>query len=73
MAIIKYKNHTSIRAIESRMVELNNPILSFDFICCEEIDKLKIKTWKCIKKASQNTDVPIQIIEEKKILFHVFT
>ena len=55
------------------MVELNNPILSFDFICCEKIEKLKIKIWKCIKKASQNTDVPIQIIEEKKILFHVFT
>ena len=51
MAITKYKNHTSIKAIKNRMVELNNSTFSFDFIFLKEIlagiDKL------CDKKASQ--------------------
>ena len=39
MAIIRYKKHTSIKAIKNRMAEPNNPTLSFDFICREEIFK----------------------------------
>ena len=32
LAIIKRKNHTSIKTIKSKMVELSNPTFSFDFI-----------------------------------------
>ena len=39
MAIIKYKNHTSIRTIKNRMVELTNPTFAFNFTCREEIIK----------------------------------
>ena len=39
MTIVKYKNSTSIKAIQSRMGELNNPTCSFDFTCREEIVK----------------------------------
>ena len=71
MAIIKYKNHTSFNVTKNRMVELNNPTLSFDFICREdvvkEIDKL------CNKKASQNTYISVRIIKENKDLISYFS
>ena len=36
MAVIKYNNYTSIKAIKNRMEELNNPTCSFDFTFHEE-------------------------------------
>ena len=52
MAVIKYKKRTkyikNTKAIKNRMLELNNPILSFDLICHEEIVKEIDKL--CIKK-----------------------
>ena len=60
MAIIKYKNHTSIKAIKNRMGELKSPKFSVDLSCRKEIvnemDKLHNK------KASQITDIPVNII-----------
>ena len=39
MAIIKYENHTNMKAIKDRMLELNNRTFSFYSICREEIVK----------------------------------
>ena len=67
MAIIKYKNHVSIKAIKNRMAELNNNnTFSFDFICHEEIIKEIDKLFN--KKASENTDLLEKIIKVNKDL-----
>ena len=39
MAIIKYKNHLSIKAITDRMVKLGNPIFNFKFTSQDETEK----------------------------------
>ena len=51
MAIIKYKNHPSIKAITDRMEKLGNPIFNFKFTSHEETEK-EVNNLK-IKKASQ--------------------
>ena len=38
MAIIKYKNHPSIKAITDRMEKLGKPIFNFKFTCYEETE-----------------------------------
>ena len=47
MAIIKYKNHPSIKTITDRMEKLSNPIFNFKFTSHKEtekeVNKLKIK------------------------------
>ena len=57
MAIIKYKNHPSIKAITDRMEKLGKPTFNFKFTSHEETEKegnnLKIK------KASQKSDIPL--------------
>ena len=73
MAIIKYtdyKKHASIKVIKNRMVKLNNLTFSLDLIYWEEIVKGIDKL--CSKKASQNTDIPVKIIKEKKYLISNF-
>ena len=51
MAIIKCKNHPSIKAITGRMEKLGNPIFNFKFTSHEETEK-EVNNLK-IKKASQ--------------------
>ena len=70
MAIVKYKNHPSIKAITGRMEKLGKPTFNFKFTSHEETEKegnnLKIK------KASQRSDIPlINIKENLDILFHI--
>ena len=62
MAVIKYKNHPSIKAITDRMEKLGNPIFNFKFTSHEETEK-EIDNLK-IKKASQESDIPVKIIKE---------
>ena len=62
MAIIKYQNHPSIKAITDRMEKLGKPTFNFKFISHEETKK-QVNNLK-IKKASQKTDIPLKIINE---------
>ena len=66
--IIKYENNTSIKAIKNRMVELNN--LTFSSNCREEIVIEIVKLYN--KKASQNTDILVNIIQETIDLISYF-
>ena len=52
MAIIKYKNHPSIKAITDKMEKLGKPTFNFKFTSHEETEK-EVNNLK-IKKASQN-------------------
>ena len=63
MAIIKYKKHPSIKAITDRVEELGKPTFNFKFTSHEETEK-EVNKLK-IKKASQEWDVPLNIIKEK--------
>ena len=60
VAIIKYKNHPSIKTTIDRMEKLGKPTFNFKFISHEETEKednnLKVK------KASQKSDIPLKII-----------
>ena len=50
MAVIKYKNHSSIKAINIKMEKLGKPIFNFKFASHEETEKevnnLKVKLLK---------------------------
>ena len=70
MAIIKYKNHPSIKAITDRMEKLGNPIFNFKFTSHEETEK-EVNTLK-IKKASQKSDIPVKIIKENVDIISYF-
>lgn len=70
MLIVKYKTHTSIKAIKDRMIELNYPIFSIGLICSEEIVRETDKL--CNKKASQNTEALVTIIKENEDLISYF-
>ena len=52
IAIIKYKNHPSIKAITDRMEKLGKPTFNFNFASHEETEK-EVNNLK-IKKASEN-------------------
>ena len=67
MAVIKYKNHPSIKAITDRMEKLGNPIFNVKFTSHEETEK-EVNNLK-IKKASQKSDIPVKI--KMWILFHI--
>ena len=62
MAIIKYKNHPSIKATTDRMEKLGKLIFNFKLTSHEEIEK-ELNNLK-IKKASQKSDIPLKIIKE---------
>ena len=62
MAIIKYKNHTSIKAITDKMEKLGMPIFNFKFTFHKETEK-EVDNLK-IKKALQKSDIPLKIIKE---------
>ena len=62
MAITKYKNHPSIKAITSRMERLGKPTFNFKFTSHEETEK-EVNNLK-IKKASQKSYIPLKIINE---------
>ena len=70
MAIIKYKNHPSIKAITDRMEKLGNPIFNFKLTSHEETEK-EINNLK-IKKVSQKSDVPVKIIKENVDIISYF-
>ena len=70
MAIIKYKNHPSIKAITDRMERLDNPISNFKFTSHEETEK-EVNNLK-IKKASQKSDIPVKIIKENVDIISYF-
>ena len=62
IAIIKYKNDPSIKAITDRMEKPGKLISNFNFASHEETEK-KVNNFK-IKKASQKLDIPLKIIKE---------
>ena len=62
MAIIKYKNHTSIKAITDKMEKLGMPIFNFKFTFHKETEK-EVDNLK-IKKPLQKSDIPLKIIKE---------
>ena len=62
MAIIKYKNHPSIKTITDRMEKQGNPIFNFKFTSHKETEK-EVNNLK-IKKASKKSDIPVKIIKE---------
>ena len=70
MAIIKYENHPSIKAVTDRIEKLGKPTFNFKFNSHEEIAKednnLKIK------KASQKSDFPLKIIKENVDIISYF-
>ena len=74
MAIIKYKNHPSIKTITDRMEKLGKPTFNFKFTSHEETEK-EVNNLK-IKKASQKPDIPLKIIKENVdisyFLYHNF-
>ena len=70
MAIIKYKNHPSIKAITDRMEKLGNPIFNFKFTSHEETEK-EVNNLK-IKNASQKTDIPVKIVKENVDIISYF-
>ena len=62
MAIIKYKNHPSIKAITDRMEKVGKPTFNFKFTSHKETEK-EANNLK-IKKASQKSNIPLKIIKE---------
>ena len=65
MAIIKYKNHPSIKPITDRMEKLGKATFNFKFTSHEETEK-EVDNLK-IKKASQKWDIPLKIIKQKNV------
>ena len=70
MAIIKYKNHPSIKATTDRMEKLRKPIFNFKLTSHEEIEK-ELNNLK-IKNASQKSDIPLKIIKENVDIISYF-
>ena len=70
MAIIKYKNHPSIKTITDRMEKLGKPTFNFKFTSHEETEK-EVNNLK-IKKASQKPDIPLKIIKENVDIISYF-
>ena len=76
MAIIKYKNHPSIKPITDRMEKLGKATFNFKFTSHEETEK-EVDNLK-IEKASQKWDIPLKIIKQKNVdiisyfLYHNF-
>ena len=70
MAIIKYKNHPSIKAIAERMEKLGKPTFKFKFTSHEETKK-EVNNLK-IKKASLKSDIPPKIIKENVDIMSYF-
>ena len=70
MAIIKYKNHPSIKAINDKMEKLGKPIFDFKFISHEESEK-EVNNLK-IEKAFQKSDIPLKIIKENVDIISYF-
>ena len=58
MAVIKYKIHPSIKAINDKMEKLGKPIFNLIFNSQKEIEK-EVNNLK-IKKASQKSDIPLK-------------
>ena len=65
MAIIKYKNHPSIKPITDRMEKLGKATFNFKFTSHEETEK-EVDNLK-IEKASQKWDIPLKIIKQKNV------
>ena len=76
MAITKYKNHPSIKAITGRMEKLRKPTFNFKFTSHEERKK-EVNNLKT-KKPSQKSDIPLKITKEENVdiisyfLYHNF-
>ena len=70
MAIIKYKNHPSIKAINDKIEKPGNSIFNFKFTSHEETEK-EVNNLK-IKKASQKSDIPLKIIKENVDIISYF-
>ena len=70
MAIIKYKNHPSTKAIANRMEKLNKPTFKFKFTSHEETKK-DFNNLK-IKKASLKSDIPLKLIKENADIISYF-
>ena len=70
MAIIKYKNHPSIKAITDRVEKLGKSTFNFKFTSHEEREK-EVNNLK-IKKTSQKSDIPLKIIKENVDIISYF-
>ena len=70
MAIIKYKNHPSIKAITDRMEKLGKPTFNLKFTSREETGK-EVNNLK-IKKALQKSDIPPTIVTENVDIISYF-
>ena len=70
MAITKYKNHPSIKAITGRMEKLGKRTFNFKLTSHEKTEK-KVNNLK-IKKASQKSDIPLKIIKENVDIISYF-
>ena len=70
MAIIKYKNHPSIKAITDRMEKLGKPTFNLKFTSREETGK-EVNNLK-IKKALQKSDIPLTIVTENVDIISYF-
>ena len=70
MAITKYKNHPSIKAITDRMEKLDNPIFNFKPNFHEKTEK-EVNNVK-IKKASQKSDIHVKIIKKNVDIISYF-
>ena len=70
MAIIKYKNHPSIKAITDRMEKLGKPTFNFKFTSRDETGK-EVNNLK-IKKALQKSDIPPTIVKENVDIISYF-
>ena len=70
MAIIKYKNHPSIKAITDRMEKLGKPTFNFKFTSRDETGK-EVNNLK-IKKALQKSDISPTIVKENVDIISYF-
>ena len=70
MAMIKYKNHPSIKAITDKIEKLGKPNFNFKSSFTEETEK-EVNNLK-IKKASQKLDIPLKIIKENVDIISYF-
>ena len=70
MAIIKYKNHPSIKAITDRMENLGKPTFNLKVTSREETGK-EVNNLK-IKKALQKSDIPLTIVTENVDIISYF-
>ena len=70
MAIIKYKNHPSIKAITDRMEKLGKPTFNLKVTSREETGK-EVNNLK-IKKALQKSDISLTIVTENVDIISYF-